>query len=98
MTRKYKIISLDVWGNAKDGWEVNDKFNTGIVVELDDECTTNDIKRALYERNYASKKIFPMKIDFTLDDASPVRIYVSLEAQRFSGKPFCELWEIEENE
>src|SRR5947209_18704692 len=30
--RRYSLWSYDVWGNAKDGFEVNDRFRCGIVV------------------------------------------------------------------
>jgi hypothetical protein len=30
----YEIISLDVWGNAKDGFTVNNAFRTGRTVEV----------------------------------------------------------------
>lgn len=32
--RKYRLITYDVWGNARDGWEVNNSFSTGTVVEI----------------------------------------------------------------
>lgn len=31
---KFKVITYDVWGNPKDGWEVNNAFNTGDVIEV----------------------------------------------------------------
>ena len=98
MKRKYRVMGLDVWGNKDDGWEVNNAFKTSTVIELDDECTTTDIKRALYEANYVTQKFFPMKVDFTGDYEHPYRLYVTLESQRFNSKPFVELWEETENE
>lgn len=32
---KYEVISLDVWGNARDGFIVNDAIHTGNYVEVD---------------------------------------------------------------
>ena len=32
---KYEVIALDVWGNARDGYEVNQGLHTGNYVEVD---------------------------------------------------------------
>lgn len=34
MVRRYRLYTYDVWGNARDGWEVNDRYSTGTVVEI----------------------------------------------------------------
>jgi hypothetical protein len=31
---KFEIITLDVWGNSDDGFEVNNAFSTGAFVDL----------------------------------------------------------------
>jgi hypothetical protein len=31
MLQKYKVYSLDVWGNARDGYEVNDRCGIGEI-------------------------------------------------------------------
>ena len=31
---KYEVISYDVWGNAKDGFDVNDMHNTGLTCNI----------------------------------------------------------------
>lgn len=31
---KYEVITLDVWGNAKDGFSVNDAFRPGVEIEV----------------------------------------------------------------
>lgn len=37
-TKKYSLVNyFDVWGNAKDGWEVNNQ-----CIEFDDLVITND--------------------------------------------------------
>lgn len=44
---KYEIISYDVWGNARDGFEVNNAFHTGEFVELDGQESDYTINRRL---------------------------------------------------
>ena len=31
---KYEVISLDVWGNTKDGFDVNEEFHTGNFIDI----------------------------------------------------------------
>lgn len=44
---KYQIISYDVWGNARAGFEVNAAYTTGRYVVIDLE---NDSDRAINRR------------------------------------------------
>ncbi len=44
---KYEIITYDVWGNACDGFSVNDAFHTGRLVEVPDDATDYLINRRL---------------------------------------------------
>lgn len=30
----YELVSYDVWGNAEDGWEVNQSFRTGTTIRV----------------------------------------------------------------
>lgn len=43
----YEVISYDVWGNASDGFEVNQAFHTGREFEIDSEATDYAINRKL---------------------------------------------------
>ena len=42
-TVEYKIITLDVWGNARDGYDVNDLYHTGRTVMLPEHPTRDAI-------------------------------------------------------
>ena len=44
---KYQIIAYDVWGNARDGFEVNAAYTTGTYIVIDLE---NDSDRAINRR------------------------------------------------
>lgn len=44
---EYEVISYDVWGNARDGFEVNDVRRTGVIVSIEDTDTDATINRKL---------------------------------------------------
>ena len=44
---KYQVISYDVWGNARDGFEVNQAFTTSQFIELDGSESDRTINRRL---------------------------------------------------
>lgn len=33
---KFEIVSYDVWGNEKDGYDINQSFSTGLCIEIAD--------------------------------------------------------------
>jgi hypothetical protein len=39
---KWRLYSYDVWGNAKDGYEVNDVFRTNEIVSLPNVVLNNE--------------------------------------------------------
>ena len=53
MKRTYEVITYDVWGNAKDGFQVNDVFRTGRTIELDENASDYAINRTLGVRGVA---------------------------------------------
>jgi hypothetical protein len=44
---KLQILSIDVWGNAKDGFELNNWRDSGIRVEVDELADHTDIIKAI---------------------------------------------------
>lgn len=52
---KYMVMSLDVWGNAEEGFEKNDWFNVGYI-ELPSTHSHGDIIGELFHKNYLSKQ------------------------------------------
>lgn len=92
--KKYKLINYDVWGNAKDGFEVNNAFTTGIEIELSEEFTDLDLKRALYRSGFASRGILNARIG--VEGETDYTLYINLTAREYGGfKPFCELRSID---
>lgn len=41
---RYEVISPDVWGNARDGWEINDMFRVG-EIDIPDTATMPQLRR-----------------------------------------------------
>jgi hypothetical protein len=46
-TYKWRFISYDVWGNAEDGWEVNQAFRTNDTIELPEDFSEADVMDAI---------------------------------------------------
>jgi len=89
--KQYRLWSYDVWGNADDGYEVNDQINYGIVEIEEDIPSDEDIVEAL--------RGFYLKDDITVDDVEidgdGQSIYVH-DAE--DGRPICVLELIEEGQ
>jgi hypothetical protein len=52
---QYRVYDYDVWGNKKDGFEVNDTFQTPYKVELHHESSDRDIIKALKDVGFLAK-------------------------------------------
>lgn len=87
---KYRIVSLDVWGNKKDGYEINAAYNTDNFIDIEENDTAKDIKQKLFNIDYLSKTGMRMKIEES--DLSDQRvIYLVLTAKKYGNMPFIEL-------
>lgn len=79
---RFKVCSLDVWGNAEDGYWVNDMFACGSI-EVDKPDTDMEIRNALINSGYLNAG-FDVEID---SDGNGI-IYINyLE----DGKPLLQL-------
>lgn len=85
--KTYKIYTYDVWGNAEDGYEVNNMFESSFIIMLKPDCSDQEIKEALIETGFCNDEILKEKIDTDGDDTI---IYINLS----DGEPFCELREV----
>jgi hypothetical protein len=81
---EWSVYSYDVWGNADDGWEVNDSFYVGEVT-LADDASDADIITALKDAGILSKKAKVSNVDIDGDDD-----YITLNDKR-DGMPLLEL-------
>lgn len=54
--QRWEVMSLDVWGNEKDGYDVNNWFHAGWL-EFDDYPSENDIFKALKSEGLIGDKV-----------------------------------------
>lgn len=83
--RNYEVIGFDVWGNEKDGYEVNDAYHTGDYVTLPLEASDADIIRAVKQAGQVRSN-FRTK-SFRIDGEPEFALYI--EHDRLG--PVCEL-------
>lgn len=55
---KYELIEYDTWGNEEEGFEVNNVYRTGIIYEISDAETDEEI----IKRMCTEEKLFPSGI------------------------------------
>lgn len=82
---KWRVYSYDVWGNAKDGYEVNNVFRTNEIIPIPNVVLKSDKALITYLKNigYFKKGVKRNLIEFDGDDRT---IYVS-----YKGRPEFEL-------
>lgn len=91
---KWSIRLYEVWGNARDGFEVNDSFHVDDVeltlTKIYNNKGTRQAFISAYPSNRQIRKIFGLgkqKLDLQGDD---IHIYVYLEKNGYSvGEMFC---------
>lgn len=52
-TKTFTVYTLDVWGNADDGWDVNDRSKAG-TIDLDPDAPDAEILRALMDAGFVN--------------------------------------------
>lgn len=72
---KWLLWTYDVWGNARDGYNVNDRFKQGYVYT-----------RGEYPKARELKKVIGIRGKIELRDHEDV-IYIDTQ----NGKPICEI-------
>lgn len=88
---KYRLIDyFDVWGNQKDGWQVNgvcEEFTS----ELPDDFTHGDILKDLKQQGFLKKHVRTNMLDFY-----PLGFEMLEISARRNGAPLCRIEFIEE--
>jgi hypothetical protein len=64
----WRVYSYDVWGNAKEGFDVNDCFRTSYVCRIADDASLAAIVRALKRSGYLNKNLKTKSVDFSYND------------------------------
>jgi len=84
MKREYKVITLDVWGNDNDGYEVNNAHYTGQTITLLDSDADQTILKKLNDSDIGD---FPHDL-FDIDGSGEFSLYINWKE---NGKPELEL-------
>lgn len=72
---KYEVLSLDVWGNVENGFEVNQSFHTGRYIEIGEDDRDEDIINKLQEMEVLSEKANIRTVE--VDSNSEYNIYIN---------------------
>jgi len=80
---QYELIELDVWGNARDGYEVNQAFHTNQFYDIDPDWSDERLVKELKKEELIKKRIHKNSIEIGGDEFS---IYFD-----YKGKPEFEL-------
>ena len=91
---KYEVTSLDVWGNAEDGYEVNAEYSTGRSVFLSPDASHEEIIQALQEGDMLNKDFPPSA--FGTEDQGEDQIMVLSEIN--AGYPMYNLTRVAESQ
>lgn len=65
---RYEWIDLDVWGNARDGFEVNNSWRTGLFIVIPDTATDRDILKALRDARILTRGATTRSVTIDGDD------------------------------
>ena len=81
---KFEILSLDVWGNKKDGFELNAWYSSGIVIDVTETDTQATVlkkaKKALgivWKGQYVCSEFDEYHINFDIKSTGKPAIYMS---------------------
>lgn len=87
--RTYALINyFDVWGNAKDGWEVNDMCTEFEDLQITDDATDKDILEYLVQIGFLTTSD---RRRLVVEDLGGQNIEIY---QRKGMKPLCSLREV----
>lgn len=91
MTKQtYRVWSYEVWGNARDGFEVNNRFKTNATIDIDELDSNADIIRSLKSIGFLRRGC--RFSSFEIDREPDYTLYVTQTNQAVGGLyPICEL-------
>ena len=91
--KTYKIYSLDVWGNNKEGYEVNDLCYSGLTIELPENFTDKQLIKAMKDVGFINTKCqfksFNIEGEFET-------LYINYSTSKIHGRPIAELRLVDE--
>ena len=73
--KTYTLIHThDVWGNARDGWEVNDQYTVCDDLVITEDATQYDVMQALKRMGFLAKHVRLNMLDFSIWDIDMIEI------------------------
>jgi hypothetical protein len=92
---KLRVIDLDVWGNAEDGYEIENFFNVG-VLEFPRKKDVYDIPEKLIKKKLVENGYFPSSAlrKIELNSCSSMSYFYQVEEKK-TGRPLFHLYELE---
>jgi hypothetical protein len=99
ITMKFQLWTYDVWGNAKDGYEVNDRYKSSEVIEIQVKATVHNAGTphefiAYHPTDRQLSRAVGCK-GLEWDGESDYTLYAT---RARDGKPMCELERIKDGE
>lgn len=91
--KTYKIYSLDVLGNSKSGYEVNDLCYSGLTIELPENFTDKQLIKAMKEAGFINVKCQFKSFSIDGDDMT---LWVDYNTSKIHGRPIAELRLVDE--
>lgn len=76
---KYKLCIYDLWGNSKDGYEVNHTFYTDIVIDIKETDSDYAINRKLKVRGAIWEGDMPYPLYARSNNGKPLYELIPLE-------------------
>lgn len=87
-TRQYwEVLFLDVWGNPDDGYDINQAFYTGKVLEISETASNRDILLGLPD---CLTNGFNCEHDY-IDDCDTLLTFYDSSDSDTPGKPYLQL-------
>ena len=86
---KFELINYDVWGNPQDGFEVNNAYSTGIVIDMNENDTDKTILKKLKEVGFLKKTA--KYICFEIDGELDFSLYINHVTIKDGAYPLCEI-------
>lgn len=83
--QRWAVFALDVWGNARDGFEINDRSRLRERLLIPCDASNNDYIRALKSEGLLNKRCHFKSFRIDGDDRS-----ISIDARK-TGEPIYQL-------
>jgi hypothetical protein len=93
----YRLVNYDVWGNPRDGYEVNDAHYTGDTLALRDDLPNGngpsdaEVIRALKRCGYLKPGIRARSLKIEGEPGFSLYVGTADTYRREPGRPLCEL-------